>query len=51
MYNISGRLGYFETISRISIWEENPIIQGSVEPSDLCLLSSRVNKAIKNTTP
>lgn len=35
MYGIAKRLGFR---SNKKAWEANPIIQGSVEPSDLCVV-------------
>jgi len=35
-YNIASRLGY-STANKA--WEDNPTIQGSINPSDLCKIS------------
>lgn len=41
VYNIAGRLGYEVAAD---LWEENPIIQGSTNPSDLCVVLTGQNQ-------
>lgn len=40
-YGIASRLGY-ETAEKL--WEDNPIIQGSTNPSDLCVVLTKHNQ-------
>jgi hypothetical protein len=40
-YNIHGRLGYK---TPESAWRANPLIQGSVNPGDLCVVKRYKNK-------
>jgi hypothetical protein len=42
VYGIAGRLGYE---SAADLWEDNPIVQGSTEPSDLRIVLDKYNKA------